>query len=147
MKAKSALIVVGIAFPAIIGLGIWSYCQYQEQLRVRDADSAFKPLASLAPIVLSQPCGTRYCRYVLELPAQSGLNDDNAAVLQSLNSLPTPNTLDVTISTERITDASLPVLASLRSVDLLDVTKSGVTDQGISKLQTAMPNVVIPTRK
>ncbi|MHB1035038.1 MAG: hypothetical protein ACYC35_10185 [Pirellulales bacterium] len=138
----SALVVV----PVLALSGFYAYAWYQDSLRIADAAPAFEPLEPLKPVLLSQPFGSRYCRYLLDFPPDSPLTDDNVAVLQSLNLLPQQNTLDVTVRTKRVTDASVRALASLRSVDLLDVTETAITDDGIARLQVQMPGVSVLKR-
>ena len=105
------------------------------------------PLEQLEPVLLSQPFGSRYCRYVLDFPPESRLTDENADLLKSLNFLPQKNTLDVTVRTERLTDSSVPILGSLRSIDLLDVTETAISDDGIARLQSLMPSALVPARR
>ncbi|NLY02747.1 MAG: hypothetical protein GXY83_42380 [Rhodopirellula sp.] len=148
MKAKLvALAAALVATPVLAFMGLYGYACYQDALRIQDAAPAFDPLEQIKPILLSQPFGSRYCRYVVDFPPESLLNDDNVDLLRSLNLLPEQNTLDVTIRTERITDASLSVLASLGSIDLLDVTETAITDEGIAQLQSVMPSAIVPTRE
>ena len=147
MKAKMVLVAALVAMPALTFLGLYGYGCYQDALRIQDAAPAFDPLEQLNPVLLSQPVfGSRYCRYVLDFPADSLLTDDNAGLLKSLNLLPQENTLDVTVRTERITDASVRIFASLRSVDLLDVTETAITEDGIAQLQGLMPSAMVSAR-
>lgn len=119
-----------------------------ERQRVADAARAFTPLEGRGVVILSQPIALeRYCRYVIEFSEPSGLADDNIARLTSLNSLPSRNTLDVVIRTPRVTDQGLPVLLSIETFDLLDVTETSISDGGIIQLRKRFPKCIIPERK
>src|SRR5688500_2496412 len=117
-----------------------------EQQRFNHADPAFRPLLSLNCHIWSQPVAFhRYCRYVLEFPPESGLSDDNVIQLQFLNHLPRENQLEVIILT-RLTDRSLPRLKAINTLDLLDVTRTEISDDGINALKAAFPDVNVPAR-
>ncbi len=147
MKVKWIAIALGLLALLILPYaGLMGYVGYQERLRIQDAIPAFEPIEKLQPEFFSQPFGQRYCRYLIDFRAESLLSDANVDMLQSLNKLPEQNTLDISIRTARITDASLPVLASLRTLDSLDVTETALTDAGIEKLQSMLPTATIPSR-
>jgi len=118
-----------------------------ERQRVADAERAFLPILHLEPIILSQPVAFyRHCRYVVEFPSGCKLTDDNIGQLESLNLLPERNTLDVTIHTKNVTDASVTRLSSIKTFDLIAVDDTAITDKGIEKLREALPHAIIPTR-
>lgn len=141
--ALATLAAAALAFAAFVGT-FW----YQEVLRVRDARPAFEPIEqALSPAIWSNPCGSRYCRYVVEFPPESRLTDDNVAVLASLNRLPAQNTLDVVIRTPAVTDAAIPILASITTFDQLEVTHSGLTNDGLARLRTLLPKTEVNLRR
>jgi hypothetical protein len=119
-----------------------------ENRRVADAEKAFAPLLQLRPVILSQPFPFyRNCRYVIDFPATSTLSDGNVAILTAVNQLPPRNELDLTISTPAVTDASVPVLEALESVDFLMVDKSGISDTGMQRLREKLKDRFVSLRK
>lgn len=143
----AGLVLAGLNALLMIYSCIFATMAYAETLRVRDARPAFEPIEVLQPHIFSQPFGGRHCRYVVEFTAESRLSDANIATLASLNRLPHANTLDLFIDTPAVTDASIPTLASLTAVDLLDVTRSGMSDDGIAELQRRLPGVQVNRRQ
>lgn len=133
-----------IASPIVAFYGCVSL---NEHLRVRDAESAFRPVEHLGCEIWSQPYGSRYCRYLVEFHAGSSLNDNNIEKLASLNALPESNQLDVVIATEDVTDASISALANIETIDLLDVTRSGISDEGIERLKKELSGTLVNSRK
>jgi hypothetical protein len=133
---------VAMLVAAFFGAEYWV-----ERLRVRDATLAFEPLSPLNPEILSQPIACqRYRRYIVEFSAAGRLNDENVSTLESMNELPTENSLDVVISTPEVTDASLPVLLSLRTVDILDVKRTRISDAGIEELRKGLTETTVLRR-
>src|SRR5437764_3477465 len=119
-----------------------------EHQRIADAEMAFAPILQLRPVILSQPLPFhRHCRYVVDFPAESKLSDENISVLKSLNRLPRRNELDLTIRTPYVTDASIPVLESLESVDLLSVDESAISDAGEDRLREKLKDRFVSLRK
>ena len=139
----ASVAAAALAFAAFVGR-FW----YQDVLRVRDARPAFEPIEqALSPQIWSNPTGSRHCRYVVEFPPESRLTDHNVAVLASLNRLPAENTLDVVIRTPAVTDAAIPILASITTFDQLEVTHSGLTNDGIAQLRKLLPRTEINPRR
>jgi hypothetical protein len=131
----------------VASTGTYFGCMHlAERQRINDADPAFRPLLHLRCEILSQPVGSRYCRYLLEFPPECELSDANVEELVSLNRLPKENTLDVIIASRAVTDASLPHLMSIDTFDLLDVTNTSISDTGINELRRCFPDALIPTR-
>ena len=140
--AASLLLLWALGYGALRG-----YSALNEHLRIRDATPAFQPIEHLRCRILSQPVGTRYCRYLVIFPAESALSDANMSELESLNLLPPKNTLDVVIETPAVSDESLAQLTSIHTFDLLDVTKSSISDEGIESLRRTMPHAQVNTRR
>lgn len=150
MKAKYAGMVVAICLGVVVApfAGLFGVVWYVERQRVRDAAPAFLPLAPLGVSILSNPIPFhRYCIYYVEFPAACGLCDTNTSDLVSLNELPRQNELDLVIRTPRVTDKSLPCLEAVRKIDLLDVTESAISDEGVARLRKAFPNASVVERK
>jgi hypothetical protein len=139
--------LLAICLPLAGWLGIYGYAWRQRQLRIADAQPAFGPILPLRAELFSNPCGRRYCCYYLRFPPDTRLSDNNVAQLESLRKLPTENELSLTIETPMITDASLHVLMSLRTVDYFDLTKSSVSDNGLMQLSAALPNTKVFRRE
>ena len=139
--------LLAICLPLAGWLGIYGYAWRQNQLRIADAQPAFGPILPLRAELLSNPCGRRYCCYYLRFPPDTLLSDDNIAQLESLTKLPNENELSLTIEAPTITDASLQVLMSLRTVDYLDLTKSSVSDDGLMKLSATLPDTKVAHRE
>ena len=110
--------------------------------RRRHAERAFGPLKDLSPLILDNAFGV----YMVEFSPSSQLTDDNASRLLQLNELPAKYELTLTLSTMRITDASIPRLSELKSVDQLVVVDSGITDTGIADLEAALPGTYVTLR-
>ena len=141
LVAVVVLVVVGFA----VFHGALVFIQRQ---RDADAAAAFAPIEPLGMCVFSQPIAFhRHCRYVVEFPETSRLSDDNVTGLSCLNALPEENTLDLVIATPTLTDRSLPVLKSIATLDLLDVTGTSISDGGIEELRQAFPDCIVPERK
>jgi hypothetical protein len=137
-------VAAALAVPAAIFFGSVAVIERQ---RVADAEPAFAPIEHLRPHIFSQPVAFyRSCRYVVDFPPDSDLSDENVAILTSLNRLPSANILDVTIRTRAITDASIPVLETLETADLLDVTESGISDTGIESLRVKLAGHIVSRR-
>ena len=148
---KRAWIVVaivggGLGIIALMVALLIGYFHLQERQRIADADKAFRPILHLGCRILSQPYGSRYCRYVLEFPPESQLSDENIAELESLNLLPQKNTLVVVIRTHQVTDKALPSLQAIKKFDLLVVIETAISDGGIEKLRKTFPDCDIPKR-
>ncbi|MHB8974251.1 MAG: hypothetical protein ACYC3X_28525 [Pirellulaceae bacterium] len=122
-------VLLVICLPRVGWLAVYGYAWRQEQLRIADAQPAFDPVLPLRAELLSNPCGTRFCCDWLRFPGDSLLSDGNVAQIESLNKLPAENELSLTVETPAITDDSLRVLLSLRTVDYLDLAKSGVSKE------------------
>lgn len=136
-----------ICLPLVGWLAVYGHAWRQNQLRIADAQPAFDPVLPLRAELLSNPCGTRFCCYWLRFPGDSHLSDDNVAQIESLNKLPAENELSLIVETLAITDESLRVLMSLRTVDFLDLTKSGVSDDGLERLSAGLPDTVVAHRQ
>ncbi len=122
--------------------------EYVAHLRFRDADPAFSPLLPLRVGILSNPCGlNRYCNFIVEFPPDTKLSDENTAELVCLGKLPDQYRLDLFIRTQAVTDSSLPQLKTIRRLDGLDVTESGISDAGIAELHRAFPTAYVMQRK
>jgi hypothetical protein len=141
------VVLVGVALVAMPIVSIYGLAFWNDHLRVRDAEPAFRPIESLGCHILSQPYGSRYCRYLVTFPPETLLSDSNAATLSSLNKLPKGNTLDVEIPSDRVTDASIPHVAAIETVDTLDVTESGISNDGIEQLKKRMPATYVLERR
>jgi hypothetical protein len=149
--ARRATVLLISALAAVLILpptAFFGAAKYIEHQRVADAEKAFAPLLQLRPVILSQPFPFwRHCRYVVDFPAESRLADENVSMLKSLNRLPPRNTLDVTIRTPNVTDASIPVLESLGSIDLLSVDESAISEAGEERLREKLKDRFVSLRK
>ncbi len=107
----------------------------------RDAESkhAFEPLRHLQPIVLDNKFGT----YHVEFDSHSRLTDDNVVELLTLNRLPAEYDLTLWLKTPAITDASIPVLSQLLTTDTIVIDGARLTEQGIARLSSANPRLLI----
>jgi hypothetical protein len=65
--------------------------------------------------------------------------------LGALKSL--PNLRILTVSGPQVTDADLPALSTLKQLDWIDLHRTSVTKQGVAKLQKALPNCKVKTRR
>jgi hypothetical protein len=127
--------------------GFFGVLRYIEWQRVRDADPTFRPLEPLGVNVLCNPiAGHRYCTYIAEFTPESKLCDQNVSELASLNTLPRKNWLVLVVSTPRVTDSSLSRLREIRTIDVLDVRKSSISDDGVAELRAAFPKAKILER-
>jgi hypothetical protein len=139
--------LLAIFLPLGVWLAVYGYAWRQDRLRMADAKPAFEPVLPLRAELLSNPCGTRYCSYYLRFPSNSLLTDDNVEQIQSLSKLPSENDLNLIVETSSITDASLGVLMSLRTIDYLDLTKTSVSNDGLEQLSAALPDAFIQRRE
>ena len=149
MRPRKSLRIALILFLLIVAsVGVfYGYMHLREFQRVGDAELAFRPILPLGCRIHAQPVALhRYCHYVVEFPPDCLLTDITAKDLRSLNRLPQHNTLDVTIHTRKLTNESLPYLKAVRTFDLLDVTQTSISDDGIQELRQTFPDCVIPTR-
>lgn len=141
-------VVFAIGVVALLPAGGFYGCiALNEHLRIRDAEPAFQSLTSLGCHIYSQPTGSRYCRYLVIFPEGTGLSDDNIDDLAPLNRLPANNFLDVVIETDNVTDRSVDSLASIKTIDLLVVVDSGISDTGIEDLKQRMPDTWVNSRE
>jgi len=144
------LVIAALTLAVLIAVAVGAFygcLRLRERQRINDADHAFRPILHLRCQILSQPIAFhRHCHYVVEFPPDSPLSDANIAELRSLNQLPSRNTLDVTIHTPELTDESLPHLKAIHTFDLLDVTDTSISDNGITELRRTFPDVIIATR-
>jgi len=148
--SKRVITIVGLVVlvPILAVAAFSGTMHYIERQRIADAILAFRPIERPGVLILSQPIAFhRYCRYVLEFGHDADISDDNIDELTSLNSLPPQNTLDVVIKSPDVTDKSLPVLLSLATVDVLDVTATSISDAGISQLREGSSKCIVPERK
>ena len=146
-RSSATIALVSVVLIAVPVGVLYGSMYLKERQRVNDADPAFRPILHLRCRIVSQPVAFhRYCRYVIEFPQDCSLCDANIMELNSLNRLPNANTLDITIHTRTVTDASLPHLMALRTFDLLDVTDTCISDAGIERLRNAFPDAIVPTR-
>jgi len=139
--------LLAICLPLGLWGAVYGYFWRQNQLRIADAKPAVEPVLPLRAELLSNPCGTRYCSYHLRFPFDSLLGDDNVEELKSLLRLPSENDLFLIVETPSITDASLGVLMSLRTVDYYDLTKTSVSNDGLEQLSAAHPDAFVERRK
>ncbi len=147
--AKRTVFLIGMGALLLIATPfalIYGRIYVNEHLRVRDAEPAFRPIEKLGCEILSQPYGGRYCRYLVTFPPGSALTDSNVTTLNSLNHLPKANTLDIVIETDKLTDDSINQRAALETIDLLDVTASAISDDGIAQLKERMPDTHVNSR-
>jgi len=149
--SKHAAIIVSCACGLVIVGAVTVYfaaMQYVERLRDHDEDRAFRPIMSLGVTVYSNPVAFhRFCIYCLEFPPWCKLSDANTSELTSLNTLPEEYELDLVIRTPQVTDCSLPQLEAIRHLDLLDVTESGISDEGIARLKKSHPRATVCERE
>jgi hypothetical protein len=139
--------VLAVGVVAIPIAGFFGWMRHIERQRIRDSDAAFLPLVPLGVTVWSNPVAfDRYCVYVAEFSPGCNLRDANVAELVCLNELPDRNGLDLLIETPALTDSSVPYLKAIRKVDILDVTKSSISDAGILELRKAFPRAVVVER-
>ena len=75
------------------------------------------------------------------------LSDENVSILKSVIRLPPRNELDLTIRTPAVTDASIPVLETLESVDILMVDESGISDTGMQRLREKLKDRLVSLRR
>jgi hypothetical protein len=139
------VVLAGLVVAAAISPFVW--CSIQERRRVADAQEVFPRIEPLGCQILSNPCGGRYCSYIVEFPPETRLSDDNAAGLKTLNDLPVENDLSVIVNTSAITDNALPHLKALATLDTLDVTRTRITEEGIEALAQALPGCTVLRRK
>ena len=149
MSRRKSFLIIGLATivvgPPAAFFGSMEWIAHQ---RVADAEAAFDPLLQLRPVILSQPFPFhRHCRYVVDFPVASKLSDENVSILKSVNRLPPRNELDLTIRTSAVTDASIPVLETLESVDFLMVDESGISDTGKQRLREKLKDRFVSLRK
>lgn len=149
MKRRTYLIATILVVLAITPIAaFFGAMQWTARQRVADAERAFLPIIHLRPVILSQPIAFyRHCRYVVDFPPESQLTDSNISQIQSLNLLPERNTLDVTIRTRNVTDASVGILSSMKSCDLISVDDTAITDDGIEMLKSALGDAVVTRRR
>lgn len=110
--------------------------------RKRDADRAFGPLRDLRPAVWDNAFGV----YVIEFGPASLLADDNVSRLLQLNRLPSKYELTLVLETNWITDAAIPTLAQLTSVDWMIIQDSAMTEAGIKQLVSLLPETGVRAR-
>tara|TARA_R110002049_G_scaffold27283_1_gene93846 strand:- start:1759 stop:2214 length:456 start_codon:yes stop_codon:yes gene_type:complete len=99
-------------------------------------EAVFMPFRELRADFLHNGFGV----YILEFHDYSLLNDDNATRLLLLNEMPAKYELSLMIETEAVTDSSIDVLSQLQTVDYLYVEKSGLSSDGIMRLQSLLPD-------
>jgi len=140
--------LVAVVLLVVIGFAVFhGALVFIQRRRVADATAAFAPIEPLGVYILSQPIAFhRHCRYVVEFPEASRLSDDNVTELSCLNALPQENYLELWIATPGLTDRSLPVLKSIETFDVLDVTRTSISDSGIEELRQAFPDCIVPER-
>jgi len=145
MRRLAIFIIAAVVLLPATFYGLMHYVDHQ---RYMDADPAFRPILELQPVILSQPIAfCRHCRYVVDFSAESKLSDENISLLESLNRLPSRNVLDVTIRTPNVTDASIPVLENLDSIDMLAVDESAISDAGEQRLRETLEDRFVSLRK
>jgi len=127
-------------------VGMYGCMALNVHLRIRDAEPAFQPIMSLGCQIYSQPTVSRYCRYVVIFPEGTLLSDDNVQELAPLNRLPVENSLDIVVETENITDQAIDSIASIKTIDFLEVKDSSITDDGIQELKRKMPDTFVNSR-
>lgn len=108
---------------------------------------AFHGLGALRCEVYSQPIAfTTHSRHVILCGENSELGDDSTKALSSLERLTRSDTVDLIISTERVTDRSIEALSSLRTLDLLDARESGISQNGLKALAENLPHCLVLVR-
>ncbi|WP_164103829.1 hypothetical protein [Candidatus Laterigemmans baculatus] len=95
----------------------------------------FMPFAELRAEFLHNGFGVFY----LEFREHSLLSDDNVERLLLLNEMPPKYELTLMLETPGVTDKSIDTLAKLTTVDYLFVDKSGMTADGVAKLESLLP--------
>ncbi len=133
-----AALITGLAVMAYLAILVVSF---EIGVAKRDADSkhAFELLSHLQPIVLDNKFGV----YHIEFDSHSTLTDDNIVELLTLNRLPAEYDLTLWLRTPDITDASIPVLSQLLTTDTIVVDGARLTEQGIARLSSANPRLLI----
>ena len=133
-----AALVTGLAVLAYLAIVI---VPFAIGVAKRDADSklAFEPLGHLRPIVLDNGFGV----YHVEFDSYSTLADDNVHEVLTLNRLPAEYDLTLWLKTPAITDASIPVLSQLLTTDTIVLDGAGLTVEGIARLSSANPRLLI----
>ena len=72
---------------------------------------------------------------------------DSIYWLASLNPLSAEDHLDVVITSLGVTDRSLTTLLEINSFESLDVTETGISDEGITQLKRRFPTCYVLERK
>ena len=98
-------------------------------------ERVFMPFAELRADFLHNGFGV----FILEFHNHSLLSDENVERLLLLNEMPPKYELTLMLETQKVTDKSLDTLAKLTTVDSLFVDKSGMTDDGVAKLESLLP--------
>lgn len=147
---RLAIVAIGVVVLLLVVGPVVFYgaLAFIERQRTADAEAAFAPIEHLGMRVLSQPVAFhRYCECFVEFPESSRLSDDNVSKLSCLNALPREYGLALCIATPNLSDRSLPVLKSIETLDVLDVTQTSISDRGIEELRRALPHCTVVERK
>jgi hypothetical protein len=137
-KLLIGVLVIGI------GLLVWTIVTVTPFLtamkeRGEVQDRVFMPFEELRADFLHNGFGV----FILEFHDHSLLSDENVERLLLLNDMPPKYELTVMLETQNITDESIETLGKLKSVDSLFVDKSGMTDEGVARLELLLPENTI----
>lgn len=142
LKRRIVLVAVVLVMAGVV-VGCLSFLTLASLAeRKRDADRAFGPLRDLRPAVWDNAFGV----YVIEFGPASLLADNNVSRLLQLNQLPSKYELTLVLETIRITDAAIPTLAQLTSVDWMIVQDSAMTEAGIKQLVSLLQETGVRAR-
>lgn len=135
------------AYFALLGLFLLltaGYYAFVESERSGRERLAFRDLESIRCEIYSQPMPfARHCSYTVVCSAGSRLADANAERLKSLNRLSENDVVHLVISTSKVTDDSLGLLISLKTVDVLDVRDSKISEAGKHVLEQELSGVEV----
>lgn len=137
-KLSIGLLAVGAGTIILTGVIITPFFMAMNE-RSDVQDQVFMPFAELRADFLQNGFGVFY----LEFNDSSLLTDENVERLLLLNEMPQKYELTLMLDTPRITDESIDTLAKLRTVDRLVVGKSGMTTEGVSKLESLLPAGIV----
>lgn len=140
-------LIIGLLFVAFFGVAIWLSVAIPFFMAFRERGehelNAIYPLEHLRPEYLHNGFGV----YILTFNEASDLRDENASELLTLNRLPSKYDLTLIIETPEITDASIDVLSSLRTVDKLLLQGSALSPDGIDRISLDLPAGVLSVRE
>ena len=147
---KRLLIIGTVVIPLVAVALIGAFlvrAWMNEYARNQEADRAFAPIEKLGLCVFSNPIfSCRYCTYCIVFEETTRLNDENISQLSTMNELSQENDVMLCINTRNVTDASLPFLKTLSTLDDLDVTATGISHAGLKELASALPDCSVKFR-